>query len=257
MTPPTPIHLMLGTLVTCMVVSGAQSVQDGAAGGTQGKSLDELLGIPAEGSARAASEGEQARRESLHRILTRQEAQDTFEVAVQSMRRSAALLESQETGVEVQRIQEDVLARLDMLIDSAQQQQQQQQSSSNSQSTSGKSKDGSKGSKGSEGKGAKDGEEKGRREAAEQRAKGGSGAEEARSGDGKSTSAANSDENGNPLDPESAVEGGALEETDEEWGNLPPRTREIIRQGIRERMSTIYRRWTEAYYRRIAEEAKP
>ena len=41
-----------------------------------------------------------------------------------------------------------------------------------------------------------------------------------------------------------------------EWGNLPPRTRDMVQQGVREKMSSVYRRWTEAYYRRIAEEAK-
>jgi hypothetical protein len=52
------------------------------------------------------------------------------------------------------------------------------------------------------------------------------------------------------------IEGGALSETDSEWGNLPPRTRDMVQQGVREKMSSVYRRWTEAYYRRIAEEAK-
>ena len=48
-----------------------------------------------------------------------------------------------------------------------------------------------------------------------------------------------------------------LAETGEQWGNLPPRLREQLIQGMGERFSLIYRSLTEAYYRRLAEEAEP
>ena len=46
-----------------------------------------------------------------------------------------------------------------------------------------------------------------------------------------------------------------FEESSVEWGSLPDRMREMIRQGMRESISRTYRRLTERYYRRIAEEA--
>jgi hypothetical protein len=58
------------------------------------------------------------------------------------------------------------------------------------------------------------------------------------------------------VDPADAAQGGPLEQSEAEWGRLPARTREAVRQGLREKMSTTYRWWTEQYYRRIAEEAR-
>ena len=46
-----------------------------------------------------------------------------------------------------------------------------------------------------------------------------------------------------------------FEESSVEWGALPRRFRDMIRQGLRESMSRSYRRMTEDYYRKIAEEA--
>ena len=39
------------------------------------------------------------------------------------------------------------------------------------------------------------------------------------------------------------------------WGNLPQRLRDELLQGINERFSPLYKGYTEAYYRRLAEEA--
>ena len=46
-----------------------------------------------------------------------------------------------------------------------------------------------------------------------------------------------------------------FEESDVEWGNLPERMRNLLRQGMRESVSKMYRNLTESYYRRIAEDA--
>lgn len=54
-----------------------------------------------------------------------------------------------------------------------------------------------------------------------------------------------------PLNPDAFLAGEA------EWGSLPPRVREQMRQGMRERMSSVYRTWTERYYERVAKESKP
>jgi len=46
-----------------------------------------------------------------------------------------------------------------------------------------------------------------------------------------------------------------IEELKREWGQLPPRLRDELTEGIGERFSPVYRLMTEAYYRRLAEEA--
>ena len=69
--------------------------------------------------------------------------------------------------------------------------------------------------------------------------------------------AAGDPQGGTPeTDPSDAAQGGPLEQSEAEWGRLPARTREAVRQGLREKMSTTYKWWTEQYYRRIAEEAR-
>ena len=224
--------------------------------GDEQKSLDDLLGIGESDSKKASAESGRTQKETLQRILSEKEAKNTLEETVEGMRRSATLLSEKDSGTAVQRVQEDVLARLDALIASAQQQQQQQQSSSgsSSSSSSGEKPKGSQQPKG--GKGQKQSEsaasEEKRREEAKKRA---SQKEGEKSGPSKSQPTGDrAGESPPSVDP---IEGGVIQETDEEWGSLPPRTREIIRQGVREKMSSVYRRWTEAYYRRIAEESKP
>jgi hypothetical protein len=45
-----------------------------------------------------------------------------------------------------------------------------------------------------------------------------------------------------------------FDESRAEWGRLPPRVRDAVRQGFRDPMSAAYRRLTQEYYRRLAEE---
>ena len=103
--------------------------------GDEEKSLDDLLGIGESDSKKASAESGRTQKETLQRILSEKEAKNTLEETVEGMRRSATLLSEKDSGTAVQRVQEDVLARLDALIASAQQQQQQQQSSSSSPAT--------------------------------------------------------------------------------------------------------------------------
>ena len=48
-----------------------------------------------------------------------------------------------------------------------------------------------------------------------------------------------------------------MDEGRSEWGHLPLRIREIMSQGRRDRISALYQRATEAYYRRMAEDRSP
>ncbi|MEM8739616.1 MAG: hypothetical protein AAGG38_14230, partial [Planctomycetota bacterium] len=48
---------------------------------------------------------------------------------------------------------------------------------------------------------------------------------------------------------------GPMEEVRREWGDLPARLRDELSNGLDEPYSPVYRDLTEAYYRRLAEEA--
>jgi len=234
------------------------------------KSLDELLGIggaqggsgektQGDDAARAAAEAERAARERLDKVLNDEQVRDLMREVVEGMRRSAALLDGKESGTAVQRVQAETLARLDALIDSAQQRQQQRQQQSSSSSSSSSSSE-SSGQQQQQQQGQSQGDDEAQREAerreAERRA-----AEERRrraEENGQDGAAAAGDpQGGTPeVDAADAAQGGPLEQSEAEWGRLPARTREAVRQGLREKMSTTYRWWTEQYYRRIAEEAR-
>lgn len=234
------------------------------------KSLDELLGIgggkgaaagqageagqpAADDAARAAAEAERAARERLSKVLNDEQLRDLMREVVAGMRRSATLLDGKESGTAVQRVQAETIARLDALIESAQQrqQQQQQQSSSSSSSSSQSQPSGQPQQQQGQSQGQEESEREAARRAAEEarrRAEERARQEAAASGD---------PQGGTPeVDPAEAAQGGPLEQTEAEWGRLPARTREAVRQGLREKMSTTYKWWTEQYYRRIAEEAR-
>jgi hypothetical protein len=244
---------------------------DGPASGakppaTPPKSLDELLGIggakggsaeqPApDDAARAAAEAERAARERLDKVLNDEQMRDLMREVVAGMRRSAALLDEKESGTAVQRVQSETIARLDALIDSAQQRQQQRQQQSSSSSSSSSSSQSSGEQQQQQQQGQAQGDDEAQREA-ERRA-----AEERRQRaeqqGQQGTNAPGDPQGGTPkVDPADAAQGGPLEQSEAEWGRLPARTREAVRQGLREKMSTTYRWWTEQYYRRIAEEAR-
>ncbi len=241
---------MISLVMMATVIALTQVPQEVPQPSPPEKSLDDLLGIAQSDTDAAAAEGARAQRETLARSLSAGEAQSTLESAINSMKRSATLLREQELGLSVQRLQEDVLARLDALIDSAQQQQQRRQGASSSASGRSGQQENQPGAQKKPGGSGSDAEEAKRRQAANDRARGAQGAQDG------SPQAGTGNNPGEAPPVEATIEGGILEETEAEWGSLPPRTREILRQGTRERMSSVYRKMTEAYYRRIAQEAK-
>lgn len=197
-------------------------------------SLDDLLEIEGGGdTSQDDNAAEMERRRTLDAALAEQEPEQAFRTAVTEMLESVDLLrERRSTGLGTQRVQERIVDRLQLLIDSArrqQQQQQQQQSSSSSQQQ--QQQDPGRRSEDSQ-----DGRES--RDSSSRRDDG--------DPDGSSTEAP---------PPESATLEGVLDESQVEWGSLPPRVRELITQGMRDQMSQLYRSLTEAYYRRMAEEA--
>lgn len=209
--------------------------------GSKQRSLDDLLGVPGnkedeKKGADEAADREQAKR--LERSLDEASLDDLVARAVDGMKSAAQRLsEAKDPGLGTQRIQEDVVKTLDRLLDEAQKQQKRPSSSSSS-----RSKGKPRPEQGEEPKPDKAQQSSSRQQKSDQR-----------QSKGSSNSEDNSDANRPP--DQSAPDGTALDESRIEWGQLPERVRELVLQGRRDRVSTIYERLTREYYRRLAEEA--
>jgi hypothetical protein len=164
----------------------------------------------------------------LTRDLTAEQAADAFRQAVADMDKvGGRLRQDMDPGLQTQRIQESILARLDQVLAAARRQQQQS------------------GSSGSSSKQQK--QESGSQKNAQR---------DQQQASASPRSTQNSTDKGRPGSVKPHKLGGPLDETREEWGNLPLRLRQELIQGRDEKFSPPYRSLTEAYYRRLAEEGK-
>lgn len=184
-------------------------------------SLDELLGLvePGETLDEDLLDADQA---DLERELSAEAAREQLEQAVELMGDATDRLASAtgDTGLPTQRLQEDILRRLDMVIDAAEQQQSSSSSGSSSSSSS------------SESPTARQSQAAGQPS---------SGTNEAEGMPSDSTDA--------ELDPDFLAEQA-------DWGALPERTRDALLEGLSDSFSSLYRRLTERYYRRLAQPAE-
>lgn len=208
-------------------------------GGAGLRGLDELLGLeeaePRDGDEEAAGEdaGELADsdRVELERRLSSGEAAEELESAVQQMRETAFRLDRvRDAGLTTQRLQEEVIKKLDVLVRAAEQQQSQSGGGGGSGSQSGQRQPAG----GEMAQGQRSAAGQGRQQASS----GGSG-DETRAGDGRATDGVTD-----------AVAGDGAA-----WGALPERVRDRLIEGSSDYFSAMYKSWTEAYYRRLAEEA--
>ncbi|TVS00459.1 MAG: hypothetical protein EA423_11605 [Phycisphaerales bacterium] len=183
--------------------------------------LDELLGL----ETREQTEARETTPDDVDRRLAEQlegGVRDLFEQVTRLMGETAERMRaSRDTGLPTQRMQREVLEKLDQLIEAAGRQQQQSSSSSSSSSD--------------DAQGAE-------QQSQQQQQAAGEGAE----GDQEATPPSSTDEVLNPL----AATGEAA------WGALPERVREAISQGTSDPFSTMYRSMTEAYYKRLAEDGR-
>lgn len=193
-------------------------------------SLDELLGI--DGDEKSDGAEEAASREAdeeLQRVLSEQEISDAFEAALEKMQASADRLDVRfDAGLGTQRIQEDILRKLDQLIDMAKKQQSQSSSSSSSSSSSQQQQQQSPGESQSQ---------------QQQQAQ-------------RNPNPNESGENDPPPRQEGDIN-TVLEESRTEWGGLRPRARDELLQGRDDDYSSLYDQLTREYYRRLAEEGTP
>lgn len=205
-------------------------------------SLDDALGI---GGKTPAPKGDSSDPE-LARSLDGEKPRDILASAIEDMRRSARLLEASDAGLDTRRAQESVVRKLDELIASAQRmkdQQQQQQGSQQQREQAGQPQGGIR---------EREGTPEEPREAGQPRG----GEDRSRQEGGRRRPDGDASANEPPAAVDPAGMDAQLDEGRAEWGRLPPRVREAVRQGLRDPMSAAYRRLTQDYYRRLAEDPR-
>lgn len=190
--------------------------------------LDELLGITqTQPGTEAAPPVDVGPATTPPALPDEQQSADVFEQAVREMSQAADQLgPRRDTGIETQRLQQSILDKLDQAIASAR--QQGSQGGSSGESGQGQQQD--------VGSGQNTGQQQG-----------GSGQSvSAGSGGGGST--------GGDVNARQPQQHEASKQS--QWGNLPPRVRDELLQGLSDQFSSVYRELTSRYYQRLAEEGK-
>ena len=206
-------------------------------GAALGGSLDELLGLEDEQSDTTTdpdnNNAAEPAREALDRALSGREAQDELLQALQQMDESAArLARLGDTGRVTQRLHEEILTKLEVLIRHAQEQDQQQ----GGQSSSSQSQQGQQG------------QQQSTRTPTDQAT-----AQQTPAGQ-DNRQGQNSGQNTPPPARQTEQLTGMIDAASAAWGSLPERIRESLMQGLNDRFSALYEDETEAYYRRLAED---
>ncbi len=214
------------------------------------------------------------------RKLSSQDSSDAFEAAVQQMDDVVKMLaQLRDASPQTQRTQQDILAKLDQVIATAKKQPQPpgggdgEGDPDDSQSDpSGSDKPSSSGDRGSQqnqsssqrnnpqnNQGKDPGKDPGNNP------KLGPDGKPLSQQPGQQPGQPNG-QNGNQSDPNNttpgsaprtAADGSPLKSSRTEWGNLPPRVREQLLEGMSERFSPVYQEMTEAYYKRLGREGQP
>lgn len=216
-------------------------------------SLDEALGLG--GAKKPPADDSHA--EDLKRSLEGAKPRDILASALDDMRRSQRLLEANESGLPARRVQESAVRKLDELIATAQRMQQQKnqqmQQGQQGQQSGQQKKDRNQGQKGNQ-KGDDGQPDDPKAGGQQQGGKDGKPKPTDAGGRRRPDGDANAQEPPPTVDP--SMNDAQFDEARAEWGRLPPRVRDAVRQGLRDPMSSAYRRLTQDYYRRLAEEPK-
>ena len=177
--------------------------------------------------------------------MTADQANDAMKRAVTNMGKVARQMgDAQDVSLSLQRAQEQIIKDLDQVIAAAKKQQQQNKSSSSSSSSSSSQSQNQDQQNTAKNSSKRGDSQKGKTQ--KQQASQQANAQKGNPGD---TAAQMKDQQ--PGDQTKPIESNKVE-----WGNLPPRLRNELMQGTKERFSPVYEKQTEAYYRRLAEEAK-
>ena len=160
---------------------------------------------------------------------------DPLEAIIDEMERVAILLGTDmNPGPPTQRLQQDIIRRIDTLIDQA---REQQSSQSSSQSSSQKPSEEDMSGQQDQNQ-MQDGQKQ-----PDETEMGSNGTESSTQGDSPTSM--------DVMDPKL---GGAMDESGQEWGSLPARIRDLLQQGRQDKYSDVYEKLTGEYYRRIAEQ---
>ncbi|GAB4195755.1 MAG: hypothetical protein Kow00105_09960 [Phycisphaeraceae bacterium] len=238
MTIPRPITQSAQLCVKALLVGAVFSLVTLAQAQADQPTLDELLDLtPSQpavdsleqpASETPSTDTSETLTESVTESLREADAADVFEQAVMEMGQvSRRLGRSFDPGIETQRMQESILRKLDQVIAAAKEQGQSGGSGSSGQAQS-------------QDQGGQSLPRQGRPRAGSSPHPGG---QQASTGQAGVT---------DPIDPETPDT--AIEQLRREWGALPPRVRDELTDGLRERFSPLYRRITEAYYKALAEQ---
>lgn len=195
--------------------------------------LDELLGLPTSpGDSPAPPSGSPDQHAAeLDEALKGEKIAEAFAQATKLMGDVAKRLQGSgeaakgDPGVDTQRLQEDIIKKLEQVLDGMQQQQQ--------QSSSSKSK-------------PKPGDQQQEPQNSPSRAQQQQQLQQQQQGENKGESMGPERQDGQ-LRP-------GLEGAKAAWGSLPERVRDMLLQGAGDRFSSKYQSLTEAYYRKLAEE---
>lgn len=195
-------------------------------------SLDDALGLPpTKPSEEAASPADGAvdpDRAELERKLSADEAAEAFVEAVRQMSETADRIERiRDTGLVTQRLQQDIIRKLEILIKSAEQQQSQSSSSSSSSQQQQQQQQGQQAN-----------------QPQQQQSQPADGQQDPGAGEG----------GGNPAFAQGERE--QLNAARAAWGALPDRLRETFLDGMDDYYSKMYESMTESYYRKAAENAR-
>ncbi len=220
-------------LLAGMLLAGAGWAQDSGEQPRPSRarmpSLEQLLGLE-DASARDNDAGRNAVEElladqsrvALDRTLTADEARERLAQAAELMGDSAErLMRGKDTGVQTQRLHDEILSRLDEVIASAREQENQQRSRRSSSS---------------------------RQQQQQQQQQQQGQHQQQQTGDPDSAEENPSRQDGD-LRPDAPAGSAA-------WGRLPDRVRDALIEGVSDRYSSLYERLTEAYYRKLAEDRR-
>lgn len=208
----------LGMLLTLALLAGAAPADE--------PSLDDLLNIPTDKAKPGADQpAPDAPRPGGEVTMPEESGGDAFTKAVFDMREAAQRLgEAGDPGLDTQRAQRRAIQRLDQLISELARRQSQSKSKAKKQDTGSQQN----------------------QSAQQQQGQAQTNAQQAMQ-DSQATS-------GKPQTGNLAEE--PLAEKLAEWGNLPPRLRDQLLQGLEDNFSQLYRQMTERYYQRLGEQGE-
>ncbi len=200
-------------------------------------SLDELLGItkpkaagkqpekPVEGEKRDGVQPADPSRADLDRRLAGQDVSEDFLQAVSMMRETSERLTSaNDTGLETQRLQQEVLKRLDKMIEDAKKNQKSKQKQKQQQQQD------------------QDQQQNQEQQQSSQQKQQQQQQQSAQTAQGGNVPKQNAQLKAPPAGASAS------------WGDLPPHVREALLQGFSDKFSATYEQLTQEYYKRLAEQ---